>query len=137
MIQSFVMGKIKLALLDANIVYLAALTDFLSSREEFEVVAEGCDIYELLDSLEAETADILIADAEFLDGDDLLSLLGPFQRNPDMRLLIMGFDLPEQWLRERRDDAQVSFLSKDCDHSQLGNRLVYIGSYCGSRYRGY
>ena len=68
MIQSFVMGKIKLALLDANIVYLAALTDFLSSREEFEVVAEGCDIDELIDSLEGENADILIADSDFLDG---------------------------------------------------------------------
>lgn len=129
------MDKIKIALLDANFVYLNALADYLSSQGEFEVVAEGTDVAGLMESMEGESPDILIADCGFLEGNDHMGLLAPFVENPDMRLLIMGFDMPEKWLRERQDDAPVSFMSKDCDSWNLANRLVYIGSYCGSQQR--
>ncbi len=126
------MGHVKIALLDSNIFYLGALSEYLSLFEEFEIVGEGKCVEELRYSLGMTVPDIILAEYGFFNPDSAFGLNGLFHTHTNMRLLLMDFDLPAHLLTKRKDDARITILSKDIALDALVNRIVYIGSYCGT-----
>jgi DNA-binding NarL/FixJ family response regulator len=129
------MAKIRLALLDANIVYLDAISRVLSLHDEFHVLYSVQTMNELRHLMEHDPPDIVIADLDFYTASDPFGANLILEIYPDVRFLFMGFDLPVHMIRKRKDEARVSFLPKDLDISLTINRLIYISSYCGSSSR--
>ena len=126
------MGQIKLAVLDSNIFYLGALSEYLSLFDEFEIVGGGICVEELRTSLGMSVPDIILSEYRFFNPNSEIGLKDLFHTHTNMRLLLMDFDLPAQLLTKRKDDARITILSKDIALDALVNRIVYIGSYCGT-----
>jgi DNA-binding NarL/FixJ family response regulator len=124
------MGKIRIALLDDNPLYLMAFADVIDAYGECRVVARAHSLPELMEAVALHGPDLIVADSEVIDQSVQEVLTGLVSLYGHIPILLMGFEPPGHLDLLRDAHPNIRYLPKDRSLDGILNALVYITNYC-------
>ncbi len=135
--------KIRIGLVEDQLLFREGLKSLLSSWVDFEVVFESQDGFSVLEKLQATTnvPDVLLVDLSLPAKDDkefdgIAVTDAVIQNYPDIKILILSVHDDESFIAELIERGAHGYLVKDSDPDEVYDAIVSVhekGSYINHR----
>ncbi|MEO5563467.1 MAG: response regulator transcription factor [Chitinophagaceae bacterium] len=115
---------IKLAIVDDNTLFRKTLTDYLSQQSFLEVIIEVSDVFELLNRLESDTADILVTDIVMPNTSDIEALKIIRNKFPDLKVVVLSMSTNLILINQLMEIGIHAYISKTDEPAHLMQAIV-------------
>jgi DNA-binding NarL/FixJ family response regulator len=134
--------RIKIGLIEDQLLFREGMKAILSAREEFEVVFESADGYSVQEKLSsAVQPDVMLVDLSLpalngkeFSGKDVTRML--LECYPDMRILILSVHNDESFIAQLIEQGAHGYLVKDSDPREVCDAIMALhtkGSYINEK----